>query len=66
MMDGHAHAEKPPHIVLTERDYLFERWMYLLSDGAVVLGNAGDARIPAGLPFTERMQWGANRIFGRG
>ena len=51
-------------IVATEFSELLDCWRYRLSDGSIVKGDPGNARIPVGLPFNDRMQWGANRLSG--
>ena len=51
-------------IIATEFRYLGDCWLYAMSDGSVISGKPGDARIPAGLQFNERNQWGANQLGG--
>lgn len=53
----------PVTIWATAFNYYDDCWMYALTDGTAVKGRPGDARVPAGLPFTEWTQWGANRVF---
>jgi hypothetical protein len=50
-------------IVATEFSFLLDSWRYLLSDGSIVIGDPGNARIPVGLPFNDRMQWGTNWLW---
>ncbi len=50
-------------IVATEFNYYDYCWIYRLDTGEIKKGNPGDSRIPCGLEFTERNQWGANQIF---
>ena len=54
-----------PTIVATMRDCIDDCWWYQLSDGTVVKGESGRARVPAGLPLNKRIQWGADRMFER-
>lgn len=49
-------------ITATQFNYLDDCWMYQLEDKSVVSGRIGDARIPCGMQFTERNQWGANQL----
>lgn len=51
-----------PTIQKTEYSNVEDRWFYLLSDGRVVKGNTGEARVPAGLPYTAVTQWAANVV----
>lgn len=50
-------------IVATEFSYLRDCWLYAMSNGTIIEGKLGDARVPAGLPFNARTQWGANQVF---
>ena len=55
----------PPTIRATVFSFADDCWKYALSNGSVVKAWPGDARIPCGMPYTERSQWGANQVFRR-
>lgn len=54
-----------PTIRATEFNFRQDCWLYALSDGTFAKGQPGDARIPCGMPFSERSQWGANQLAGK-
>jgi hypothetical protein len=55
-------AETAATIRATEFSFSDDCWKYALSDGTIAKGNPGDARMPCGMPFSERSQWGANQV----
>ncbi len=52
-------------IIATQMNVAEDCWMYRLEDNSTVKGATGAERIPCGLEYNERNQWGANQIFGR-